>query len=210
VLVGTAAYAGHATPHSLMAVQIQGETQVPAADRAATFASGRVAWYGQPSVGRLHVVSAEYSGSWHSGLPLQVTLSSDRNGMAAFAHARVGGAHRLITRIEERLLLGAIDQAEFGGAAFLQAGRLWAGDAPFGVTTPVQLSAGISLLAAFPRGSKRTWRADLAVPFTHAGHPARIELRAAFGDRTRSFWHEPDEFLRAREGSLLARMLAMP
>jgi hypothetical protein len=139
---------------------------------------------------------------------MQITLSEYYNGMRGFRRASVGGGQRLIVRAEERWLIRQPWQRiDFGAAVFAEGGRLWAGDAPFGVTTSWQSSVGISLLGATPRRSKRLWRIDLAVPLTDAGHPRKLELRAGIGDRTRYFWKEPAEVQRMRDGGLLQRVL---
>jgi hypothetical protein len=171
-------------------------------------ATARAAWYRKSSVNRLETVTAEFAGGWNSRLPMQVTLSEYNNGMRGFGKASVGGGQRLIVRAEERWLIQQPWQrVDAGAAIFAEGGRLWAGDAPFGVTTPWQASVGISLLGATPRRSKRLFRLDVAVPLTSAGRPAKIEVRAGVGDRTRWFWREPGEVQRVRDGGLLQRVL---
>ena len=44
---------------------------------------------------------------------------------------------------------------DFGVGVFADAGRLWAGDIPYGVTTPVRTSVGVSLLGTVPPASAR-------------------------------------------------------
>ena len=58
----------------------------------------------------------------------------------------------------------------------MDAGKVWAGDVPFGTTTPVKIGVGVGLLAATPAGSRRTFRVDLAVPES-ADNYARWEVR---------------------------------
>jgi hypothetical protein len=119
------------------------------------------------------------------------------------------GARRLVGRVEQRWVAGSLQRrADVGAAAFVEVGRLWAGDAPFGVNVPHQTAVGVALLAAVPAGSQRLLRVDAAFPVSG---PARgVELRFSASDWTRIFWREPDAVARARVGSLLARIFAWP
>jgi hypothetical protein len=209
-LVGGSLYAGRATTGSLLAIQTQAEASRPAStgEWQGRLVTGRAAWYRKPSLNRLESVSAEFAGVWRSRLPMQLTFSEYDNGMRGFSRASIGGGQRLIVRAEERWLIPQPwRRVEIGAAAFGEAGRLWAGDAPFGVTTPWQSSVGVSVLGATPRGSKRLWRVDFAVPLTDAGRPKGFEVRAGVSDRTRLFWREPTEVQRMRDGGLLERLL---
>ena len=47
-------------------------------------------------------------------------------------------------------------------------GKIWAGDAPFGVTSPLRANVGVGLRGAFPPGSRQTFRLDVGVPL-HSG-----------------------------------------
>ena len=86
---------------------------------------------------------------------------------------------------------------------------MWAGDVPFGVTTPVRYAVGTSLLAALPPGSKRLWRLDLMMPLDRASG-ARLELQLRTEDRTRMFWREPRDVQRSRALSLPQRIFQWP
>jgi hypothetical protein len=210
LLVGGSVYAGTATTRSLLAARLEGESRRirGTGDWKGTIISGRAAWYSQPRIGRLETVSAEYSGAWDPRIPMQVTLGQAHAGIRGFADSRAGGGKRLVIRAEERRAsLTTWRRLDLGAAAFAEAGRLWAGQAPFGVTTSWQFSIGASLLAATPPGSRRLWRLDFAVPLTRAGRPGNYEIRASVGERTREFWREPGDVNRSREGSLLARVL---
>jgi hypothetical protein len=70
---------------------------------------------------------------------------------------------------------------------------------------------GLSLLGAYPTGSKRVYRADLAIPLTRGGDGGgRIELRFSSEDRTTRFWEEPQDVARARTGELPSTLFAWP
>jgi hypothetical protein len=105
-----------------------------------------------------------------------------------------------------------IRRADFGLATFGEVGTLWAGDVPYGWTGS-RGAIGLSLLAAYPTGSKRLYRADLAIPLTRAGElgrGGRIELRLSSEDRTTLFWNEPDDVARARTGAAPFTLFAWP
>jgi hypothetical protein len=90
------------------------------------------------------------------------------------------------------------DQAAVGLAFFTDAGRVWAGDAPFSITTPVKMGVGVGLLGAFPPGSQQTWRLDLALPVNHDAH-AKWEVRLSVLNASHLFRHEPRDIRFSRE-----------
>ena len=97
----------------------------------------------------------------------------------ASRHRRPAARNAPWLRLEDRWFGGRIgDQAEFGLAAFADAGRVWAGDLPagLGVTTPIEVGTGVALLVAFPPGSQRVWRLEAAVPAS-AGQRGRFQIR---------------------------------
>jgi hypothetical protein len=211
ILVGGSLYAGVAGEQHRLALVADAETRRERRDGATwtgTVVSGRAAWYRRPSLGRLTTVSAEFSGGWGTRLPLQVTLSERDVGLRGFGDASVGGERRLVARVQQRwVATSERSRIDLGAAVFVDGGRLWAGDAPFGRTTPWQASAGVALLGAVPRGARHVWRLELAVPLTHGGNPRSYELRATITDFTRHFWRDPGDVARVREGPLLTRIL---
>ena len=94
-------------------------------------------------------------------------------------------------------------------AGFAEAGKIWAGDSPFGVNTPLYASMGVSLLAAVPPQSRRTFRADLAFPVRGPrGHG--WEARLTVFDLTRGFRVEPRDIFNNRERSVPATVFNWP
>lgn len=174
-------------------------------------ASGRAAWYVQPSSGWTSELSVEGSGAWRSIIPFQLELGERRGGLRGYARSHEAGALRLIARLEERFDLARFrgTRAAFGAAGFVDAGRLWAGDSPFGVSTPTRVSVGIAALAAVPARSRRTLRAELAVPL-HTDQGARPELRFTVREPTRGFWVEPDRIRWARLSAVPEAIFSWP
>ena len=85
---------------------------------------------------------------------------------------------------------------------FADAGKVWAGDVPYGVDSPVRTSVGVSLLAAVPAQSQTTWRVDIAAPLDRGpGVHRSIEIRFASENRARSSLRQADDLSRARAGT---------
>lgn len=200
--LSTDLYAGRATPGSFTGIEVLTERRRDLDTRQwdGILASGRGAWYAHPAPKYTTLVSAEYSGGWRQRVPFQLTFADREGGLRGYGASELSGAQRLVTRIEERYRLGHVRQ--FAGVAvgvFSDLGKLWAGDAPFGVTTGVKASAGVSLFAALPPRSRRTWRMDVAVPINDREGRRRYEVRFSNHDFTRWFWREPGDVQTSRE-----------
>ena len=203
IFVSMDLYGGFGTPRAFFGFQIQGEGRQDY-DRNrwdGVLGSGRMAWYFKPAIRQTTIASVEFGGGWRQRIPFQLTLGDAEGGIRGYQGSRVGGSQRVVGRVEHRWLFPrAVRHASTGIAFFADAGRMWAGDAPFGVNSPVNSSVGIGLLAAVPVRARRVWRLDIAAPLG----PDKREswtLRVSSSDRTRSFWHEPADVRRGRERS---------
>ena len=160
--------------------------------------SGRLAWYTKPSLRQTRIFGAEYSGAWRANEPFQLALGNEQGGMRGYGDSRVVGARRAVARAEQRWIVGPQSRLlAFGAAAFSDVGKVWAGDVPFGATTGVRASAGISVLASVPRESRRVLRVDLAYPLVDDRH-ATYEIRVTTSRTPRTFWREPGDIGRLR------------
>ena len=92
---------------------------------------------------------------------------------------------------------------------FGDVGRQWAGDVPYGVTTTVKASLGISLLASIPPRSARVWRADLAFPVT-GGANARWTLGFTNADRTAFVFRNARDVAVGKEVTVPTSIFAWP
>jgi hypothetical protein len=210
--VGGTLYAGRATAASLVGLQVEaeGRRDYDVGGWNGFVASGRLAWYRQRARGRTFILSEEFAGGSRARLPLQLTLGDAQGGVRGYRGAHLGGAWRNVVRAEERWVRAApIRNADLGLAGFAEAGSLWAGSAPYGVTTPLRGSVGVSLLAAYPAGSRRLLRVDLALPATQDGN-RRWELRFRSDNLTRVFWREPADVSRARTGPVPSSLFTWP
>ena len=213
MLIGGDAYA--AAGWSRAALRFQGTGEIRRALRTDTWdgllASGRLAEYNKIGMRHTLITSLEWSGGWRVRVPFRVTLAGTEGGIRGMTEGLEQGGQRGIARVEDRIDLGSRfgETADFGIAFFADAGRLWAGDVPFGKTTPVRYSAGVSLLAAVPAASAEMWRLDIAVPNV-PGRGFRLALRLSHTDETVAFWREPRDVGMARERSVPASLFNWP
>ncbi len=204
-------YLGMASPISFAALDIAGEgRRDEAGNWDGILTHGRGALYLKPINRHTLISDLEWSGGWKQRIPFQLTFGDRDGGLRGFRSADVGGARRLVGHIEDRYLIGRRKQiATFAVAAFAEGGKLWAGDSPFGVSTPLYASAGVSMLAASPPQSRRSFRADLAFPVRGPrGHG--WEARLTVTDLTRAFRVEPRDIANNRERSVPASVFSWP
>lgn len=205
-------FAGRGSERSYAAIQLDGEARRAfegPRDWDAILGSGRAAWYFKPARVLTSIASLEWAGGWRARFPAMLELGDREGGVRGFGDADVAGARRAVVRLEERWFAGPVrGRGDLGFAAFADAGKLWAGDAPFGVTTPVAASVGLSVLAAVPVGGQRLYRADIAFPVRGPGRG--VEVRFSANDPTRAFWETPDDIMRARAAAIPQRVFAWP
>lgn len=212
ILVAADMYAGFGTDRAFAVLEARGEGRQNYDDDEwdGIIGSAHLTTYQRVQQNHTLVASVDWGGGWKSRVPLQLRLGDPDVGVRGYTRSRDAGARRLVARLEDRWFLGNVrQQADVGLAVFADAGRLWAGDAPFGVNTPIKLGAGISLLAAVPAGSKRTWRVDLAFPISPDGR-ARWEVRLSSLDVTRIFRRESRDIRRSREIAVPSNVYEWP
>ncbi|MFN2571815.1 MAG: hypothetical protein ABR537_09430 [Gemmatimonadales bacterium] len=204
-------YAGLGSATSFAALRIEGESRQ---DRGvghwdSMIGSGRIAWYVKPSAAIVLIASGELSGGRHERFPFQLRLGDRESGVRGYGASRVTGGVRGVGRIEARRVIGQLTRhVAVGLAAFTDGGRMWAGDAPFGVDSKLKIGLGVGLLAAVPPQSRQLWRLDLAVPASADAH-ARWEVRLT-ATRARDFWREPKDVARARAGAAPSTIFTWP
>ena len=204
-------YAGLGSPRSFAALRVEGEARHdPGANRWDSWvASGRLAWYVKPSDAHIVIASHEISAGWRMRIPFQLTLGALPGGVRGYHDSRVVGAVRSVARVEERWALGRLNRhVGVGLASFVDAGVVWAGDAPFGVNSGVKAGVGAGLLVAAPPQSKRLWRLDFAVPVSPDAH-ARWEIRLTTV-WVGGFWSEPRDVAQVRAGAAPSLIFTWP
>jgi hypothetical protein len=111
------------------------------------------------------VASVVGAGGWHVGVPFQLTLGAE-TGLRGYADHLYSGSRRVVASLEHRRYLGwpLPELLDLGTVAFVDVGKIWAGDLPYGVDSSVRGNVGFGLRAAFPPGSRRALRLDVGVP----------------------------------------------
>ena len=204
-------YAGMASPISYYALEIAGEgRRDEAGDYDGLLAHGRGAVYLKPFNRQTIISDLTYSGGWKQRIPFQLSFADRDGGLRGFRSSDVGGGRRLVARVEDRYLIGRYKQfASVAVAGFTDIGKLWAGDSPFGQTTPWSGSVGFSVLASSPPQSRRTARADFAFP-VRGPHGHGWEVRIVVNDFTRIFRVEPRDIFYNRERSVPSSVFNWP
>ena len=95
-------------------------------------------------------------------------------------------------------------KADWAVALFANAGKIWAGDVPYGTNSALRAAVGVSLLSAFPAGGKRLYRVDIAIPVNPDG--AKFELRFSSSDETHSIWRQPNDLAIAHSAAALQNL----
>lgn len=147
-------------------------------------AEGELLAYWKPERSRqTFVFRAAGTGGWHTRTPFQITLGGDR-GVRGYASERFPGGRRVVFSLEDRIFFGwpLPDVMDMGATVFLDAGRIWPGDAPFGTDSGWRASAGIGLRNAFPAGGRTTYRIDLALPLERGAGWGDVRLILSVGE----------------------------
>jgi hypothetical protein len=195
-------YAGMGGGRSFLANEVRGEARHDNAsnDWRGIVVGGRSAWYLVPGPRWRFVTSAQFSGVWRPRVPIQIQLGTRDGGVRGYDGAVEAGNARVVLRTESRYVLGPLGNVgDLGVAAFADAGRLWAGGAPYGVNSPVRASVGVGALGAFPRGSRKLWRVDVARPLAQVPGAPKVQFILENRDLTRFFWREPRDVELGRE-----------
>jgi hypothetical protein len=214
IFVGGNLYAGFGTAASFLAMEAEAEGRQDGNTQRwdGILGSGRVGWYNR--MGRRHTVITSYdmAAGWRQRVPFQLRLGDFDGGVRGYGGSRVVGAQRSVVRVEDHWFIGRFRSlADLGIEPFVDAGRMRAGDAPFGVTTRTpRFGAGIGLLAAVPPRSKRLYRLELAFPLSPDAHAKRFEVRVTSSDETRDFLREPGDVRRSRGRTVPASVFNWP
>jgi hypothetical protein len=201
LLVAGEMYVGIGNPRRTYRLQFQSEAQrtFGQKDWEGMVTSGRVARHSRVTDTRTRVIAVEWSGAHRVRVPHSLTLEAPEGGIRGYRGATSIGARRVIGRIDESVYVGSpFEFGDLGLAAFVDAGKIWAGDMPYGITTDVRGAAGVSVLLAIPMRSTRTWRLEYAMPLNRVTGARRWEIRLTHRDLTSFFWREPPDIAGAR------------
>lgn len=213
VFVASDLYVGFGNQRRTYRLQVQGEGRRPRGVKEwdGLVGSGRISRYSRISTTRTRVYSVEWAGTSRVLVPHALSLGVPDGGMRGFRDASAIGGRRGIFRADEHFYLGApFSFGDFGIAWFAEAGQLWKGDLPYGETTPIRGSGGLSLLLAVPMRSTRMWRLELAAPMNPESRRSHWELRLSHSDRTTFFWREPADVDAARARAVPGSIYSWP
>jgi hypothetical protein len=166
------------------------------------FGEGELFAYFKPAPSSRHtlLLRAAAAGAWNTVTPFQLTLGGER-AVRGYDVERFPGGRRLVLTLEERFYLGwpFRDVFDTGLTVFADAGRIWPGDAPFGVDSGLRASAGVGARFNFPAGSRTTYRLDFAWPVRRGLGPGDFRLLLSIGEAIGLSATEGDlQFLRSR------------
>ena len=205
-------YVGAASGIATLRIQAQGEGRRGrgSAQWDGVLTTGRITHYLRFSPRHVNQAIVEWSAGYRQRTPFQLVLGVPDGGVRGYEESSLAGGQRVVARLEERFVVGRpLKLADAGVALFADAGRQWAGDVPFGVTTPVEASVGFSLLATTPPRSARLWRADVAFPL-NSGANARWTIKITNADRTQFAFREARDVTVGRELTVPSSIFAWP
>jgi len=141
--------------------------------------------------GQTVFMRASIAGGWQTTIPFQLSLGG-REGIRSLPEDRYPGGRMLRFILEDRIAFPwPHDTADLGMTLFGDLGRVWSGDAPYGVDSPWQAALGFGLRFGIPRNTRNIYRADIAFPVGNSmGKPIfRITLEL---NKIRSGFYTPD------------------
>jgi len=129
---------------------------------------GRASWLRNQTL--FFRVSA--GGGWRTTIPFQMTLGG-RDGVRSLRDDAFPGGRRVLIVVEDRIKLGWPNWSvgDIGLTVFGDAGRIWRGDAPFGVDSGWQGSVGVGLRLGVPSGTGNIARPEIIFPLGRSGSP---------------------------------------
>mgnify|MGYP001161905647 CR=1 FL=1 len=149
------------------------------------FADAEALIYWRPGSAARHtfVLRVAGTGGWETRTPFQLTLGGDL-GLRGYDRLHFPGGQRALLSLEDRVYFGwpFRDVLDLGGTLFLDVGRVWPGDVPFGVDSGWRAAAGLGLRGSFPSGGRTTYRIDLAWPLTHGASWRDARLVLSIGE----------------------------
>jgi hypothetical protein len=124
-----------------------------------------------------------FTGGWDPVTPFQLTLGGDLGVRGLYSDELPGGLRTVFT-VEDRIYLGwpLPGLMDSGITLFGDLGRIWPGDAPFGIDSGWRASLGAGLRFNFPSGGKTTYRIDIATPVGRGPGAHNFRLTVSVGE----------------------------
>jgi hypothetical protein len=149
------------------------------------FGESELLTYWRPGELTRHTVVARAAASagWNTRTPFQLTLGGDRS-LRGYRPDRFPGGRRAVFSLEDRMYWGWPwrESIDVGSTAFVDVGRMWPGDAPYGHDSGWRTTVGVGLRASFPSGSRTTYRLDVALPVQPRPNMRDLRLMISVGE----------------------------
>ncbi len=114
--------------------------------------------------GQTFFFRASMAGGWNTTMPYQLSLGG-RDGLRSLPEDSYPGGRTVRFLVEDRIVLPWPSRRfDLGMTVFADMGRVWSGDAPFGIDSGWHKGLGAGLRFAFRRGARHVLRADVAFP----------------------------------------------
>ncbi len=119
---------------------------------------------GRALPGQTLFLRASFADGRRTTAPFQLSLGG-RTSVRSLPEDRYPGGRVALFVIENRAVVPWPQSAfDLGVTAFADLGRVWPGDAPFGVDSGWQQSVGLGVRLGVPHRTRYAWRADVAWP----------------------------------------------
>jgi hypothetical protein len=149
------------------------------------YGEGELLTYWQPPTLPRHTVVLRASGTagWNTRTPFQLTLGGDRT-LRGYRPDRFPGGRRAIFTLEDRMYWGWPwrESLDLGSTLFVDVGRMWPGDAPYGRDSGWRTTVGFGLRSSLPPGSRTTYRIDVAFPVQSTPNVRDLRLMISVGE----------------------------
>ena len=144
---------------------------------------------------------ATVAGGWNTTLPFQLNLGG-REGVRSLVEDQFPGGRMARFVVEERILFPwpSRGAADLGMTLFGDLGRVWKGDAPYGVESGWKAAVGFGLRIGLPANTRHVWRTDIAFPVGPTGGSPIFRVTFEL-NRMRAGFYAPD-VLRSRRFNL--------
>jgi hypothetical protein len=146
---------------------------------------GELFLYLQPALLPNHTLLLRGAGAagWNVRTPYQISLGGERS-LRGWPERELPGGRRIVLTAEDRWYAGwpFPDVADVGTSLFVDVGRIWAGDAPYGMDSGWRAAVGGGLRVNFPAGGTNTVRVDAAFPVGADGSLGGMRLLIGVGE----------------------------
>ena len=134
----------------------------------------------------------QYASGSRMDRPYQLTLGG-REAVRSYNDDAFPGAQRFLATLEQRIPFPRLSSgfADLGLAGFVDVGKMWAGDVPFGADSGWEAGVGAGIRIGLPAGGHSVLRLDFTIPMTGQREESGVGFRLyteLFGLLDRRSW----------------------